>query len=358
MNARGAVPAAVPRNPESGQSANAAIRPSLALYDAARAALAEARRVDEVKDIRDRMVAMQAYARQAKDGELLALASDIRLHAERKAGQLLARMAAQRERDSGRGHRNPGSRAVIPKLADLGVTPMQSHRWQRVAALDEAAFAARAEAVKRQASASLDGSRADLAAEKRELRARREAELATRQRALPERRYGVILADPEWSFENWSEETGGSRSAANHYPTSPTAAIAARGVGAIAAPDCVLLLWAIIPMLPDAFAVMAAWGFAYRSHQVWLKDRTGAGYWFRARHELLLLGVRGAPPCPAPGEQPESVIEAKAGRHSEKPEAALAWIETAFPNLPKIELNRRGPPRPGWDAWGLEAEGG
>jgi hypothetical protein len=25
-----------------------------------------------------------------------------------------------------------------------------------------------------------------------------------------------------------------------------------------------------------------------------------------------------------------------------------------FPNLPKIELNRRGPARPGWDAWGNE----
>jgi N6-adenosine-specific RNA methylase IME4 len=31
-------------------------------------------------------------------------------------------------------------------------------------------------------------------------------------------------------------------------------------------------------------------------------------------------------------------------------------IEQYFPTLPKIELNRRGPPRPGWDAWGNEAE--
>jgi N6-adenosine-specific RNA methylase IME4 len=31
-------------------------------------------------------------------------------------------------------------------------------------------------------------------------------------------------------------------------------------------------------------------------------------------------------------------------------------IEEYYPTLPKIELNRRGPPRPGWDAWGNEAE--
>jgi hypothetical protein len=29
-----------------------------------------------------------------------------------------------------------------------------------------------------------------------------------------------------------------------------------------------------------------------------------------------------------------------------------------YPNLPKIELHRRGPARPGWDCWGAEAEEG
>jgi N6-adenosine-specific RNA methylase IME4 len=31
-------------------------------------------------------------------------------------------------------------------------------------------------------------------------------------------------------------------------------------------------------------------------------------------------------------------------------------IEQYYPNVPKIELNRRGKPRPGWEAWGNEAE--
>jgi N6-adenosine-specific RNA methylase IME4 len=30
-------------------------------------------------------------------------------------------------------------------------------------------------------------------------------------------------------------------------------------------------------------------------------------------------------------------------------------IEAYFPSVPKIELNCRGVPRPGWDAWGNEA---
>jgi N6-adenosine-specific RNA methylase IME4 len=40
-----------------------------------------------------------------------------------------------------------------------------------------------------------------------------------------------------------------------------------------------------------------------------------------------------------------------------KPEQSYQMIEQYFPNVPKIELNCRGKPRPGWDAWGNEVEG-
>jgi N6-adenosine-specific RNA methylase IME4 len=193
-------------------------------------------------------------------------------------------------------------------------------------------------------------------ATKAERRAERELELASKQMALPDKRYGVIAADPEWRFEPYSRDTGMDRAADNHYPTSATEIIAARPVQEIAAEDCVLFLWATVPMLEDAMEVLKAWGFKYRSHAIWDKVHIGTGYWFRNRHELLLVGTKGDIPAPAMGDQFASVMTIARKEHSAKPEQFLELIEQYFPTLPKIELNRRGPPRLGWDAWGNEAE--
>lgn len=196
--------------------------------------------------------------------------------------------------------------------------------------------------------------RAEKQGEKKQRREQREVELAAEIQALPEEKFGVIYADPEWRFEVYSRDTGMDRAADNHYPTSSTDSICARPVGDIAADDAVLFLWATVPMLADALRVMAAWGFTYKSHAAWIKDRPGTGYWFRNRHELLLVGTKGNVPAPAPGMQLDSVFAAPLGPHSEKPDAAYEMIERYFPTLPKIELNARRV-RPGWERWGNEA---
>lgn len=331
----------------------------LARYDAACKALAAAKRVDEVKSIKDKAEALRAYARQAKNPQLEADAWEIRKRAEDKLGELSAGL----EKAPGQGGHK---RKALPKggkslkrqaLKSAGISTSAANRYEQFNRLSTREKERRIS----QGRAAIEAGKsiADTIitqGDKKIRRAEREQKLAKKIKALPVIKAGVIVADPEWRFEPWSRETGMDRAADNHYPTSVLDVIKTRPVESIAADDCVLFLWATVPMLPHALTVMTAWGFDYRSHWVWAKDKIGTGYWNRNRHELLLLGVRGNIPAPAPGQQWESLIEAAVGKHSEKPEIFLEMIESYFPTLPKIELNRRGLPRPGWHAWGMEAE--
>ena len=341
----------------------------LVRYDAARRALAEAYRVDEVKEIRDKMVAMQEYARQAKDGELIEHATDIRLRAERRAGEMLARMRENGERETQGGDRrskSPDAILIGPvriesrpaiQLKDLGITATQSSRWQKLAGLDDDDFEARTAAAKKEAVASVELPRAARAAEKKERRAQLEAELGRRQAALPTKRYGVLYVDPPWRFEVWSRETGTGTATMpdDHYPTLDVDAIKAIDVPPIAADDAVLFLWTTVPWLPQAIELMTVWDFTYVSLFGWVKNKAGTGYWVRNRLELLLSANAGISRVPLRVVSSNSVIEAPVGRHSAKPAIVRSMIETMFPTLPKLEMFARGKAPAGWDFWGNEA---
>jgi N6-adenosine-specific RNA methylase IME4 len=121
-----------------------------------------------------------------------------------------------------------------------------------------------------------------------------------------------------------------------------------------AAPNSILFLWAVNCHLPQALEVMRAWGFEYKTNLVWVKQSIGLGYWARNRHELLLVGRRGGVALPDPEDRPDSVIEAKRGRHSEKPARVYELLERMYPQASKLELFARGPVRAGWVAWGKE----
>ena len=100
--------------------------------------------------------------------------------------------------------------------------------------------------------------------------------------------------------------------------------------------------------LLQALDLMKSCGYEYRSQCVWLKDDEGSDAWFREAHELILVGVRGIIPPPAPDMLLPSVIGGPADKSSGLPEKLVELIERYFPNLSKKDLDQRGPAREGW----------
>lgn len=161
-------------------------------------------------------------------------------------------------------------------------------------------------------------------------------------------RFGLVLADPPWRY---SFSRSASRRVENQYPTMELEDIC--DIFVPAAENSVLYLWATAPKLREALQVMGAWGFDYRTHAVWAKRRVGMGYWFRNRHELLLVGVRGHVSPPPPALRTPSLLDGEHAHHSKKPESVYEMLECQHPEKSKIELFARNL-REGWTSWGNE----
>jgi N6-adenosine-specific RNA methylase IME4 len=180
--------------------------------------------------------------------------------------------------------------------------------------------------------------------------------------------FPIIYADPPWRLKNWSmeeEARPGERWARRRgpapYPCLNTEQIAVLPVHSIAAADCVLFLWATYPMLSAALAVIAAWGFVYKTVAfTWVKLNPsghgfhfGMGYWTRANPEICLLATRGRPKRLS--RSVPNLIVSPRREHSSKPDEVRDRIVALCGDVPRIELFARKR-TPGWSVWGNEVD--
>jgi hypothetical protein len=114
---------------------------AVVLYEAMVTAIDQCHRVDEVKDIRDKSLALEVYARQAHNVEAEQKAIEIRIRAERKVGQLLQEM------QRGNAGRPRNSVQAEPNLSeyqkakhDAGISATQAKRWQKLAEMPHVDF--------------------------------------------------------------------------------------------------------------------------------------------------------------------------------------------------------------------------
>jgi len=181
-------------------------------------------------------------------------------------------------------------------------------------------------------------------------------------RFVGNRKFGTILADPPWQFQNRTGKVAPEHKRLNRYGTMTLEDIKALPVQSVVAPAAHLYLWVPNALLPEGLEVMKAWGFQYKSNIVWHKvrkdggsDGRGVGFYFRNVTELILFGVRGKNVRTLqPGRTQVNYLSSQKREHSRKPDEQYELIqECSF--APYLELFARGK-RKGWTIWGNQAD--
>lgn len=175
------------------------------------------------------------------------------------------------------------------------------------------------------------------------------------------RRFGTILADPPWQFQNRTGKIAPEHRRLSRYATMTLDDICSLPVASVADDPSHLYLWVPNALLPEGLTVMQAWGFAYKSNIVWRKirkdggsDGRGVGFYFRNVTEVLLFGTRGkGARTLAAGRRQVNFLESRKREHSRKPDEQYDLIEACSWG-PRLELFARGT-RPGWHVWGNQA---
>ncbi len=197
--------------------------------------------------------------------------------------------------------------------------------------------------------------------------------------------YRTIVADPPWPCHAMRRA---NVLRGEHYATMTLDEIAALPVSDLATENAHLYVWAVLPMMAEAYDVVRGWGFAPVTMLTWCKPGPGLGGGYRGNTEHLIVARRGEafynPTCATCGGRargsrkcgcavPEwryrgertvyarqfaAVAEgtwyaASRREHSAKPDLFLDLIERMEPG-PYLEMFARRN-RLGWDTWGNEA---
>lgn len=180
--------------------------------------------------------------------------------------------------------------------------------------------------------------------------------------------FDVVLADCPWTYAD--KGAAGARGAAFQYPLLKLPDLCALDVPRICAPHAICAMWATGPLMREALAVMAAWGFEYKTMLfVWRKvypkgtPMTGMGRHTRSCYEYVLMGARGKGISRVDAGIAQEVetleaecVQCQLGPHSAKPYEVARRIQRLYGPQRRVELFAREKVD-GWHGIGLDLPG-
>ena len=175
-------------------------------------------------------------------------------------------------------------------------------------------------------------------------------------------KFGTILADPPWEFQNSTGKVAPKHKRLKRYETMSLEEIKLMPVSRLSANKSHLYLWVPNAFIKEGIEVMEEWGFKYKTNIVWHKirkdggpDGRGVGFYFRNTTELVLFGVKGTKVRTLkPGRTQVNIIRTRKREHSRKPDELYKIIEKCSWG-PFLELFARGK-RKGWTSWGDQSK--
>ena len=182
---------------------------------------------------------------------------------------------------------------------------------------------------------------------------------------LPMFSFDVVMCDPPWPWETYSEK-GQAKSPQAQYATMTMADIESLPVGNLVSDGGIIFLWATWPLIDKQAAIMRKWGFEIATGGSWAKRtatgnfRWGTGYVLRSVCEPFLIGslskrkARGSSLPNMIETMQEAVIDGIAREHSRKPDEAYSLLETLTPGARRADIFSRQS-REGWASWGNQA---
>ena len=215
---------------------------------------------------------------------------------------------------------------------------------------------------------------------------------------LSDNSLNIVYADPPWKYQQTVKNGVLKRKDGTLlYPSMSLKELCNLGpeITRVCQTDSALFMWATMPLLPEAFQVIKAWGFKYKTCFVnWVKTTKdgskpafGVGYYTRSNAELCLVAVRGKiasykrllPDEPERGaskmssilheedasvstnflaqleSSPTPVLMTPRREHSRKPPIVRQMITQLLGDLPRVELFAREQVA-GWGALGNDVQ--
>ena len=315
-------------------------------WDKMKSAVAECHSVDEIAQIRNQAEAYRYALKQAKESpEVIRKAEEIKLRAERRAGELLKETPKAKGGGDVRNHMSNATTGEIT-LSDMGISRDQSSKWQTIANIPKEKFENYLEVQKELSTSGALKIAKQISREEEINRIKNNIE--KEKFAKPSGLFDVIAIDPPWNYGGKYNPEG--RRISSPYPEMSIGEL--KEIEIPAKDDSVLWLWTTHKFIWDAKFLLDHWGFDYKLILTWNKEKMGIGNWLRMQCEFCLMGVKGSPLL-LRNDVRDIIIEPRR-EHSRKPDAFYEIVETLNVGKKLDYFSREQ--RKGWESYGAEID--